>query len=85
MRAIAAHEPFPAKAVERSDGKLQVALLATKPRPRPPAKQVLELATDEDRLVFEGFELYWLPNGVMSRFGAQPEGPIEKTGRSSGR
>ena len=28
VRAIAAHQPFPAKTVERSEGKLQVALLA---------------------------------------------------------
>lgn len=62
VRAIAAHEPFPAKLVEASDGKLQVALLAKKPSSGS-RKQVLELADDDNRLVFEGFELYWLPSG----------------------
>ena len=70
VRAIAAHEPFPAKSVEPPTGKLQVALLAKKPS-RAPRKQVLAMADDDDRLVFEGFELYWLPSGGMSRLGAR--------------
>lgn len=62
--AIAAHEPFPAKAVARSEGKLQVALLEEKPSAGI-RKQVLALATDEDRLAFGERELYWLPSGRM--------------------
>ena len=64
MRAIAAREPFPAKFVKASDGKLQVAMLAEKPSGSA-RKQVLALATDEDRLVFGDLELYWLPSGGM--------------------
>jgi uncharacterized protein (DUF1697 family) len=64
VRAIAAHEPFPAKLVERSEGKLQVALLSKAPSAATRA-QVLALATDEDRLAFRGLELYWLPSGRM--------------------
>jgi uncharacterized protein (DUF1697 family) len=63
-RAIAAHEPFPAKLVDASDGKLQVAMLAKQPTASV-RKQVLALATDEDRLDFGDLELYWLPSGMM--------------------
>jgi uncharacterized protein (DUF1697 family) len=64
VRAIAAHQPFPAAAVKRSEGKLQVALLAKAPSAAV-RDEVLGMATDEDRLAFEGRELYWLPNGRM--------------------
>ena len=62
VRAIAAQEPFDPGEVEASKGKLQVALL----RDRPPArtrKEVLALASDEDRLAFGAREVYWLPSG----------------------
>jgi uncharacterized protein (DUF1697 family) len=60
--AIAAETPFPAKLLERSKGKLQVALLAKKPSAKA-RKEVLALATDEDLLELAGLELYWLPSG----------------------
>lgn len=64
LRVIAARQPFPAKIVDASAGKLQVLLL-----PGPPSKRdaddVLALATDEDRLAFGDRELYWLPSGGM--------------------
>jgi uncharacterized protein (DUF1697 family) len=62
LRAIAAHEPFPAKLVEASKGKLQVSMLSKKPAAAV-RKQVLALATDEDLLAFGDRELYWLPSG----------------------
>jgi uncharacterized protein (DUF1697 family) len=65
VRDIAGHEPFPAKWIDASAGKLQVSMLLK----LPPAKQrqaVLALATDEDRLAFGARELYWLPSGGMS-------------------
>jgi uncharacterized protein (DUF1697 family) len=62
LGAIAAHEPFPAGDVEAAKGKLQVLLLLSKPSAAK-QKQVLALATDEDRLVFGERELYWLPSG----------------------
>lgn len=62
LEAIAAHEPFPAKLVSASKGKLQVALLPAKPSAGA-RKQALELATDADRLAFEEREMYWLPSG----------------------
>jgi uncharacterized protein (DUF1697 family) len=68
VRAIAAHKPFPAAAVEKSEGKLQVALLGKAPSAST-RKQVLKLGTDEDRLAFEGRELYWLPSGRMRESG----------------
>jgi uncharacterized protein (DUF1697 family) len=64
LREIADHQPFPAKLVKASDGKLQVALLAGKPSASV-RKQVLAHATDEDRLAFGDLELYWLPSGMM--------------------
>jgi len=62
MRAIAAHEPFPAELVAASEGRLQVFLLAAEP-PARARSQALALATDEDRLAIRGRELYWLPSG----------------------
>lgn len=59
VRAIAAHAPF---APEASGGKLQVGMLSAKPAPSA-RKQVLALATDDDRLAFGERELYWLPSG----------------------
>ena len=62
LKAIAAHEPFPAKDVNASRGKLQVALLGKKPTAAT-QKKALALATDQDRLAFGKRELYWLPSG----------------------
>jgi uncharacterized protein (DUF1697 family) len=62
LEEIAAAEPFPAKDVERSKGKLQVALLDRKPTAAV-KKKTLALATDEDRLAFGKRELFWLPSG----------------------
>jgi uncharacterized protein (DUF1697 family) len=62
VRAIASHEPFPAKLVAASDGKLQVALLPKQPSAGT-RERALELADDDNRLAFEGGELYWLPSG----------------------
>jgi len=63
--AIAAREPFEAKAVASSKGKLQVALLTRKPR-LAAVEKALALSTDDDRLAVEGRELYWLPKGGIS-------------------
>jgi uncharacterized protein (DUF1697 family) len=60
--AIAAHQPFPAAAVEASKGKLQVILLAAKPDAKT-RKAILSHATDADALAIEGGEIYWLPSG----------------------
>jgi uncharacterized protein (DUF1697 family) len=62
LKAIAEFEPFPAKAVEASKGKLQVQLLGKAPTAAA-KKRALALATDQDPLVIEGAELYWLPSG----------------------
>ena len=62
---IAAAEPFAAKLVAASKGKLQVSMLAKKPSAKE-RKAGLALATDEDLLAIEGRELYWLPSGGIS-------------------
>ena len=62
IREIAEQQPFPRAAVDDSKGKLQVAMLSAKP-PARLRKEVLSLATDEDRLTFGDSELYWLPSG----------------------
>jgi uncharacterized protein (DUF1697 family) len=64
MRAIAAHEPFPARALKASTGKLQVLLLTRAPAAAA-RRKALALATDEDRLAIRGAELYWLPSGGL--------------------
>jgi len=58
VRSVAAHEPFNGSV----QGKLQVALLTQSPKAAI-RKNVLALATDEDRLAFGDRELYWLPSG----------------------
>lgn len=62
VKAIAAEEPFPPKAVEASEGKLQVSMLGAKPAAAT-RKKVLALATDQDLLAFGKRELFWLPSG----------------------
>jgi uncharacterized protein (DUF1697 family) len=62
VNEIAAREPFAAKDLEGSKGKLQVSLLETKPTAATQTK-ALALATDRDRLAFGKRELYWLPSG----------------------
>ena len=62
VKAIAAEKPFPPKAVEASEGKLQVSMLGAKPTAAT-RKKVLALATDQDLLAFGKRELYWLPSG----------------------
>jgi uncharacterized protein (DUF1697 family) len=61
---IAAREPFGAKAVAKSKGKLQVSLLKKKPSAAA-TKKALALASDEDLLAIEGRDLYWLPSGGL--------------------
>jgi uncharacterized protein (DUF1697 family) len=62
VAAIAAQEPFPAKDVAASKGKLQVTMLAQKPTAAV-RKRVLALATPEDGLEIVARELFWLPSG----------------------
>jgi uncharacterized protein (DUF1697 family) len=65
LLAIAAHDPFDAKAISASKGKLQIALLTKKPTAAA-ARKALALSTDDDRLAVESRELYWLPKGGLS-------------------
>jgi uncharacterized protein (DUF1697 family) len=64
VAAIAAQEPFEAKLVEASKGKLQVALLLKKPSAAARQK-VIALASDEDLLAVSGREIFWLPSGGL--------------------
>jgi uncharacterized protein (DUF1697 family) len=64
VAAVAAQEPFAAKAVAKSKGKLQVSLLKKKPSAAA-KKKVLAMANDEDLLAIGGRELYWLPSGGL--------------------
>ncbi len=65
VTAIAAQQPFDAKQVRKSKGKLQVSLLKKKPSAAA-KKKALALATDEDLLAIETRELYWLPSAGIS-------------------
>jgi uncharacterized protein (DUF1697 family) len=60
LAAIAAKKPFPPKALVKSKGKLQVALLDGRPESSA-LKRVEEMATEADLLAIDGSELYWLP------------------------
>ena len=65
MRALAAFEPFAADALAASKGKPQVMLLTQAPRAAA-RRAALSLAPAEDRFVFEGAELHWLPSAGLS-------------------
>jgi uncharacterized protein (DUF1697 family) len=65
LLAIAAQEPFDAKRLAASKGKLQVVLLTKKPSAAR-VKEALALATAADRLAIDDRELYWLPSGGIS-------------------
>ena len=65
LAEIAAAEPFDAKLVAASKGKLQVSFLRKKPSAAA-RRKVEALATDADRLAIAGRELYWLPSGGIS-------------------
>jgi uncharacterized protein (DUF1697 family) len=65
LRAVAGKEPFDASLLAKSKGKLQVAFLLAAPKARA-RQQALSLASDEDRLVIDGRQLYWLPSGGIS-------------------
>jgi uncharacterized protein (DUF1697 family) len=62
IRKIVTLEPFAKSLIEASKGKLQVAMLSAKPTAKA-RKEVLKLASDEDRLAFGARELHWLPSG----------------------
>ena len=61
VRAIAAQRPFDEALVAASNGKLQVTLLAGEPSPVA-RREVLALASQQDRLAIGDRELYWLPS-----------------------
>jgi uncharacterized protein (DUF1697 family) len=65
VAAIAAREPFDAKQVGASAGKLQVALLPAAPSKRA-REEALGMATAADRLAIRGSVLFWLPSGGVS-------------------
>jgi uncharacterized protein (DUF1697 family) len=60
LAKIAALEPFSAKQLKASKGKLQVAFLPKKPA-KAKAKEALALELASDPLALEGTELLWLP------------------------
>src|SRR3954452_406625 len=65
VAAIAAREPFPAKAIKASKGKPQVVLLGRKPTAK--AKKAVEaLCPEGDLMVVEDRELHWLPTVGLS-------------------
>jgi uncharacterized protein (DUF1697 family) len=64
MSAIVDAQPFTARKLASSAGKLQVVLLAKAPGAKA-RKAVLELAQDGDALAFGERELYWLPKGSI--------------------
>jgi len=65
VAAIAARDPFPAKAIKASKGKPQVVLLGRKPTAKA-KKAVMDLAPEGDLMVLERRELHWLPTVGLS-------------------
>jgi len=65
VHAIVGRDPFSAAELERSAGKVQVALLGGEPAAEE-RDRVLDLAPAADRLAFFGRELHWLPAAGVS-------------------
>jgi uncharacterized protein (DUF1697 family) len=65
VAAIAAREPFGARAIAATKGKPQVILLGKKPTAAA-RKKALALAGPDDEMSFEGRELHWLPSTGLS-------------------
>jgi uncharacterized protein (DUF1697 family) len=65
VTAIAAREPFEAKAIAASKGKPQVVLLGRKPSAKA-KKALLDLTPEGDLMAIEGRELHWLPTVGLS-------------------
>jgi uncharacterized protein (DUF1697 family) len=65
LRAIAAFEPFSPAELAAAKGKPQVMLLTQAPKAAT-RRGALALAPEEDRFVFEGAELHWLPSAGLS-------------------
>ena len=77
MRAIAKHEPFDV------EGKVQVVLLPEKLAAKA-RKDLLALATDDDRLAVKGREVYWLPkNGRLTDSGIDMAGMTRAVGTNT--
>jgi len=76
VQAIAGHQPFDRELVERAEGKLQVVMISAKPVASA-RKEVLALATDEDRIALGDRDLYWLPSGGIRDSALDPKA-IEK-------
>ena len=64
VKEAASHEPFDPEQIEASAGKLQVSMLREAPSAKV-RREVLAMATDEDRLDLRDRELFWLPSGGM--------------------
>jgi uncharacterized protein (DUF1697 family) len=65
VAAIAARDPFPAKAIAASKGKPQVVLLGRKPSAKA-KKAAKEICPEGDLMAIEGRELHWLPTVGLS-------------------
>lgn len=65
IKTIISRQPFDAKQLATSTGKLQVVFLTKKPSAAA-AKKALALSGDADLLTLEGSELFWLPAGGLS-------------------
>jgi uncharacterized protein (DUF1697 family) len=65
LQEVASEQPFTARQLAASAGKLQVAMLEAPPSASA-REEILALAGKRDRLAFGGCELYWLPSaGVL--------------------
>lgn len=84
VAAIAAREPFDAKAIAASKGKPQVVLLGRKPSAQ--ARQaVLDLAPEGDLMAIEGRELHWLPAVGLAETGLNTKALDATLGRGTTR
>jgi len=84
VAAIAAREPFDAKAIKASKGKPQVVLLGRKPSAK--AKVAVEaLCPEGDLMVVEDRELHWLPTVGLSETEVDTKALDEALGKGTTR
>ena len=82
LKAIAGHDPFDARQMKTSKGKLQVVLLPSKPTTAA-RKRILAQQSDDDLFAVHGRELYWLPSGGLMESAVGMSGVTDALGSNT--
>jgi uncharacterized protein (DUF1697 family) len=84
IMAIAERQPFEARRMKASKGKLHVVLLPKKPSAQA-RKKMLALRSEDDLFAIDGRELYWLPSGGLMESAVGMKGITDVLGSNTAR